>query len=272
MSTDFQECDPVYLWPNGAPGALGDSPEDRPVLRPFVARGGDPLPAVIVCPGGGYTHRARHEADPLAQWFNSLGIASFVLEYRVAPYQHPQPHNDAKRAIRMVRHHADRWRIDPSRIGILGFSAGGHLATSAATIFDAGNPNAADPIDRQSGRPDLLIACYPVVSFVNFPHLGSAQALLGPKPDERLARELSLESRVTPQTPPTFLWHTANDGGVPVENSIMFAQALSRNKVPFALHVFPDGRHGLGLAPDHPQVSKWTSLCADFLKAQCFLS
>jgi acetyl esterase/lipase len=271
MPSSFKEQEPVLLWPNGAPGALGDTPEDRPVLRPFVRSDGDPTACIIVCPGGGYAMRARHEADPIAQWINSLGLASFVLEYRVKPYQHPQPLNDAQRAIRIVRNRADQWRVDPKRIGILGFSAGGHLACSAATIFDSGQPDARDPIDRQSCRPDLLVACYAVISFIRFMHKGSEQNLLGPNPDAKLVRDLSLETRVTAQTPPTFLWHTANDDVVPVENSLGFAEALAENKIPFSLHVFPQGAHGLGLAQDNPQAKKWPDLCADFLVSQKFI-
>ncbi|WP_428938333.1 alpha/beta hydrolase [Fontivita pretiosa] len=272
MSEDFQALDPVTLWPDGAPGRLGDGPEDRPVLRPFVRRdvGAQALAAIIVLPGGGYAHRARHEADPVARWLNSLGVASFVLEYRVAPYRHPQPLNDARRAVRIVRHRAAEWGIDPRRVGVMGFSAGGHLAASAATWFDLGEPNDPDPIERQSSRPDLLIACYPVISLARYPHLGSYTNLLGEDPDERMVRMLSLETRVTDQTPPTFLWHTANDAGVPVENSLLFAAALARHRVPFSVHIFPEGRHGLGLADDQPVVGRWRELCADFLRSHKF--
>jgi acetyl esterase/lipase len=271
MSQSFQQSDAIPLWPNGAPGALADKDEDKPVLKPFVRAHGDPVAAVIVCPGGGYAHRARHEAEPVAQWLNSLGLASFVLEYRVAPYKHPQPLNDAQRAIRIVRARANEWSIDPKRIGILGFSAGGHLACCAATMFDSGKPDATDPIDRESSRPDLLIACYAVVSLFDHPHLGSRKNLLGDNPDESLVKEMSPETRVTPQTPPAFIWATANDGTVPVQNSLSLAQALAANKVPFALHIFPNGKHGLGLAPQNPDVHKWLDLCADFLENQKFI-
>lgn len=264
--------DSILLWPDGAPAALGEDAEDKPVLRPFLISGDDPVSAVIVCPGGAYSHRARHEADPVARWLNSLGISAFVLEYRVAPYQHPQPLNDARRAIRMVRHHAPQWLIRPDRVGILGFSAGGHLAATAATWFDLGDASATDPIDRQSSRPDLLIACYPVVSLERYPHQASRLNLLGADPDQRLVRALSLEHRVTPQTPPTFLWHTADDASVPVDHSLAFAASLARNNVPFSLHVFPQGRHGLGLAEENPAVAKWKNLCADFLARHGFMS
>jgi acetyl esterase/lipase len=271
MSQSFQQTDPILLWPNGAPGALGDKEEDRPVLKPFIRAHGDPVAAVIVCPGGGYSHRARHEAEPVAQWLNSLGLASFVLEYRVAPYKHPQPLNDAQRAIRIVRSRAHEWSIDPKRIGILGFSAGGHLACCAATMFEAGKPDATDSIERESSRPDLLIACYPVVTMGLFTHQGSRKALLGDNPDQKVVTDMSAETRVTPQTPPAFLWTTANDQAVPVQNTMFFADALAMNRVPFELHVFPNGKHGLGLAPQNPDVHKWLDLCADFLENQKFI-
>lgn len=256
----------AFLWPNGAPGAMGDGPEDRPRLTPFLLDSPGPHGCVIVCPGGGYGGRAGHEAAPIAQWLNSIGVASAVLDYRVAPYRHPIPLGDAQRALRVVRHNSNAWRIDPRRVGILGFSAGGHLVASAATIFDAGNPAAADPVDRQSCRPDALVACYPVITFGPYRNDGSMRNLLGQDVDPKMQEYLSLENRVTPQTPPTFLWHTSDDGCVPVENSLLFAAALRKNQVPFALHSFPHGSHGLGLAAGEPTISQWTALCAQWLK------
>jgi len=257
---------PIFLWPEGAPGARGSTMEDRPRITPFIPAGDGPLGCIIVCPGGGYGGRAGHEGAPVSKWLNSFGVASFVLDYRVAPYRHPIPLGDAQRSIRLVRARAAEWKIDPKRIGILGFSAGGHLAASAATLFDAGAADAADPVDRASSRPDAAILCYPVISFGEFRHHGSMVNLIGENPDGDLRGKLSLESSVTPQTPPTFLWHTSDDGGVPVENSLMFAAALHKNKVPFALHVFPHGSHGLGLATDVPEVKEWTALCEMWLK------
>jgi len=194
-------------------------------------------------------------------------VAAVVLDYRVSPYRHPIPLGDAQRAIRLVRSRAADWKIDPKRVGILGFSAGGHLAGSAATIFDAGKPDAADPIDRESCRPDAAVLCYAVLTFGEFRHNGSMVNLLGSdNPDAKLRESLSLETRVTRETPPTFLWHTSDDGAVPVENSLLFAAALHKNKVPFELHVFPHGQHGLGLATGVPEVGQWPSLCAAWLK------
>ncbi|MCX5676872.1 MAG: alpha/beta hydrolase [Planctomycetota bacterium] len=261
----------MLLWSGGAPGAKGDTLEDKPRITPYLPAGDGPFACIVVCPGGGYGGRAAHEGAPICKWLNSIGVAGFVLDYRVKPYRHPIPLGDAQRAIRTVRARAAEWKIDPKRIGILGFSAGGHLAASATTIFDDGKPDAADPIGRQSCRPDAAILCYPVITFGDFRHNGSMVNLLGPDPDPKLRQEMSLETRVTPQTPPTFLWHTSDDGGVPVENSLLFATALRKNKVPFALHVFPRGPHGIGLGDGDrgakaPDARQWPAICAEWLK------
>lgn len=256
----------VPLWDEQVPGALGSEEGDQPSLTPYLLDGEQTRAAVVVCPGGGYAHRAPHEGEPVARWLNSIGLHALVLRYRVTPYRHPCPLMDAQRALRLVRHKAGEWGIDPQRVGILGFSAGGHLAATSATHFDAGSPSASDPVMLQSCRPDFLILCYPVITFVGqYAHLGSMRNLLGPEPSEEMRNYLSNEQQVTGDTPPTFLWHTANDAGVPVENSLMFAAALSRHGVPWEMHIFPDGRHGLGLAPEHPQVRAWTELCATWL-------
>ena len=254
------------LWPDQT-AADGDS---APRLTPFLLNNSEPTGAVIVCPGGGYGGRAPHEGAPVARWLNSLGIAAFVLDYRVAPNRHPIPLGDAQRAIRTVRQRAAEWRIRPDRIGILGFSAGGHLAASAGTHYDAGNPQATDPIERQSCRPDALVLCYAVITFGEYRHNGSMVNLLGLEPPEDLRQHMSNELHVSGDTPPTFLWHTADDAGVPVENALLFAGALRRNGVPFALHVYPHGKHGLGLAPDDPIVGTWPALCGQWLTSLGF--
>ncbi|HEX5323702.1 MAG TPA: alpha/beta hydrolase [Capsulimonadaceae bacterium] len=258
------------LWPEGAPHAKGGEEDHRPWLDCSPLRGAEPAPAVVVCPGGGYGMRADHEGRPVAKWLNSLGIAAFVCHYRVAPYKNPAPLLDAQRAIRTVRASAGEWNIDPERVGILGFSAGGHLAATAGTHFDSGDPSANDPIDRQSSRPSLMILCYPVITFTEYRHHGSMINLIGEDAPEDLRHFLSGEKQVTEQTPPAFLWHTADDAGVPVQNSLLMADALSRNGVPFALHVFQRGRHGLGLAEEELDVAQWTTLCAGWLKTQGF--
>ncbi|MCZ8517704.1 alpha/beta hydrolase [Paenibacillus filicis] len=258
----------LLLWPEGTPGALGQTEEDKPTLVPYLVEGGGPRAAVIVCPGGGYARRAAHEGEPVARWLNGLGISAFVVHYRVAPYRHPQPWMDAQRAIRTVRHNAEAWNIDPSRVGLLGFSAGGHLASTAGTQFDYGK-EAADPIERLSSRPDLLILCYPVISLTEMAHTGSRDNLLGENAEQEQAKQLSGELLVTEQTPPAFIWHTADDASVPVENALMFAAALRKKQVPFELHVYESGRHGLGLAEEHP-AGAWTEACAAWLTQRGF--
>jgi len=265
----------LLLWPDGAPGALGTAPEDRPKITLYHAPAAAASGAgVVVCPGGGYgTLASDHEGKQVAEWLNSLGVSAFVLQYRVGPrYRHPVPLQDAQRAIRLVRAHAKDFGVDPGRLGILGFSAGGHLAATTGTHFDAGRPGAPDPIDRMGSRPDFMVLAYPVMSMsAAYAHRGSVRNLLGDTPDPQLAEDLSNEKRVTAQTPPAFLFHTADDPGVPVENSLAFAQALHQAGVPVELHVFPKGRHGVGLAPDDPVLSRWPGLCAAWLRAMGFL-
>jgi acetyl esterase/lipase len=256
----------ILLWPDGAPGALGDDREDKPAIIPYLLPADEPRGAVVVCPGGGYQGRAPHEGEPVARWLNDLGLAAVVLDYRVAPYKHPYPLLDAQRALRLVRQRASDWGIDPGRVGILGFSAGGHLAATVGTHIPATTPDHPDPIERQSARPDFMILCYPVITFGEHGHAGVIKNLLGSHPSPELMELMCNEKQVTAETPPAFLWHTADDAAVPVENSLLFAMALRRHKVPFALHVFPSGRHGLGLAPDRPDVAAWKDLCASWLR------
>jgi acetyl esterase/lipase len=261
----------LLLWPAGTPNASGEEKEDKPTLVPYLVSGAEPAAAVVVCPGGGYSRRADHEGEPVAKWLNTLGISAFVVHYRVAPYRHPNPLMDAQRAIRTVRHNAAEWNIDPKRVGILGFSAGGHLASSAGTHYDHGDAGSTDPIERQSCRPDALVLCYPVITFGPLnAHGGSRNNLLGSSPEPALVELMSNEKQVTEDTPPAFIWHTADDPVVPVENAMMFASALRNNKVPFELHVYESGRHGLGLAAEHPQAFTWTDVCGHWLKKQGF--
>lgn len=264
MNETIRTPEPVVLWPDGAPLALGKTVEEQPALTPFLPAANTPTAAVIVCPGGAYSHRAPHEGEPVARWLASLGVAAFVVSYRVAPYQHSAALLDAQRAIRMVRARAEQWNIDPARVGILGFSAGGHLATCAATFFDAGNAAAADPIDRHGSRPDALIACYPVIDLGPFSHAPSIKRLLGETPAPALLHKLSLQNSVTANNPPAFIWTTAEDASVPVQNVLLLATALRQQGVPFELHVFPHGRHGLGLA-EGLDAHRWTGQAAQWL-------
>jgi acetyl esterase/lipase len=264
------------LWPDGAPGAVGNEAVDRPKITVYRAPAEKATgTAVVVCPGGGYVVLAAdHEGKQVAEWLNSLGVSAFVLQYRLGPrYHHPAPLQDAQRALRMVRTRAAEWGVDPTRIGILGFSAGGHLASTAATHFDDGDAEAADPIERASSRPDFAVLCYPVITLAGpYAHAGSRTALLGESPDPALVEALSNERQVTQRTPPTFLFHTADDASVPVENSLMFFSALRKAGVPAELHVFAHGRHGVGLAPDDPSLSQWPGLCAQWMRGRGLLT
>jgi len=251
----FEARTPVPLWPAGAPGALGDGPGHSPTLTPYLPEAGSGSgAALLVCPGGGYGMLADHEGHDYALWLGSLGIASLCLRYRLGTdgYRHPRMLEDAARALRTVRANAAAWAIDPARIGVMGSSAGGHLAASLLTHFDAGQADAADPIERVSSRPDLGILCYPVITLGPLGHAGSRQNLLGDDPPAELVELLSNERQVTPHTPPCFLWHTWEDGAVPVENSLLFATALRQSGVPFDLHIYESGAHGLGLGDEPP--------------------
>ena len=263
------------LRPGGAPESQGIEDIDKPSLAPYLVPAGRGTgTAVIVCPGGGYGHLAMdHEGDQVAKWLNSLGVSAFVLKYRLGPkYHHPVELWDAQRAIRTVRSKAAEYGLSPDRIGIMGFSAGGHLASTAGTHFDAGDPANADPINRLSSRPDFMILCYPVISFGEFAHQGSRRNLLGENPDPKLVESLSNETQVTARTPPTFLFHTTNDATVPVENSVMFYAALRKAGVPAELHIYERGPHGVGLAPTDEVLSTWPARLADWLRVRGLLN
>ena len=262
----------VMLWPGRAPGALGDEPKDRPSLTIHVPARADgdttARAAVVVCPGGGYGHLAMdHEGAQIAAWLNSIGIVAAVLDYRHRGkgYGHPIPLGDAQRALRVVRARAGELGVDPARVGIIGFSAGGHLAASASVHHDTGAPDAADAIERQSCRPDFAILCYAVLVFgADCTHRGSQRNLLGDDPPPELVAHLSCERQVDAHTPPTFLWHTHEDPVVPAQNSVLYYQALLAHGVPAELHVFERGAHGIGLARDHA-AGAWPDLCRRWL-------
>ncbi|MFB4277988.1 alpha/beta hydrolase [Nonomuraea sp. MTCD27] len=239
-------------------------------ITAFPVRSERPAPAVVVLPGGAYQHLAGHEGAPVARWLNSLGIAAFVAHYRLAPHRHPLPLLDAARAVRWVRHHAAANGVDPARVGVLGFSAGGHLAGLLAT--ETGpmlTEGPHDAIDEADPRPGLAVLCYPVTTLTGpAAHQGSAANLVGGDAPESVRARLSLTHRAGPATPPTFLWHTADDEAVPVENTLRLAQALARHGVLQEVHVYPSGRHGLGLAETDPVVGDWTRRCAAFLRGR----
>lgn len=263
------------LWPDGPPGALGTADADIPTLTLY-----EPLhpsvsaTAIVVAPGGSYVMLAmNHEGRQVANWLNSLGVTAFVLKYRLGPkYHHPIELGDAQRAIRFVRSHAEEYGISPDRIGMMGFSAGGHLASTVGTHFDSGDPDAADPVDRVSCRPDFLVLAYPVISFIApYSHSGSAKNLLGPDADLKLREELSSELHVTSDTPPTFLFSTTADKTVPVENSIAFYLSLRKAGVPAEMHIFERGPHGVGLDLSDPVLGKWPVLLANWMRQRGLL-
>jgi acetyl esterase/lipase len=264
------------LWPNGAPDAKGTAERDKPTLTilPAPAEKASGA-AVVICPGGGYgAVMMTYEGVDVGRWFNTIGVSAFVLNYRHAGrgYQHPAPLEDAQRAIRTVRSRAAEWMLDSKKIGILGFSAGGHLASTAGTHFDDGRSNADDPIERVGCRPDFLVLVYPVISFAPpYTHGGSVRNLLGEKPDPKLVENLSNEKQVTARTPPTFLVASSADTVVPAENSVQFYLALRNAKVPAELHVFERGNHGFGMAQNDPALGTWPRLCAEWLKMHGFV-
>jgi len=266
----------VPLWPNGAPGALGKEDKDIPTMTPYLPEAASATgAALVVCPGGGYGGLAQHEGNDYALWLNQHGITAFVLKYRLGSngYRHPAMLNDAARALRLVRSRAGEWKIDPNRVGIMGSSAGGHLASTLLTHFDAGKPDADDPVERQSSRPDLGILCYPVITLGEYTHQGSKNNLLGKNPSPELVKLLSNELHVTKETPPCFIWHTYEDTAVPVENSLDFARAFRRAGAPFDLHIYQKGPHGIGLADTPPffYVHPWANDCLFWLKQQGFV-
>jgi acetyl esterase/lipase len=260
----------ILLWPNGAPGAQGDMEADKPDLTVYPVNGSQKVPTgVVVLPGGSYRHLAvDHEGVQIAAWLNTYGITAFVVRYRLGPkYHHPIELGDAQRAIRWARAHSSDYGINPHQLGVWGFSAGGHLASSAGTHFDDGKTGSADPIDRQNCRPDFLILGYPVITLKEpFVHHGSLHSLLGENPDPALVNLLSNETQVTKDTPPAFLFHTSDDETVDVQNSVHFYLALQAAHVPAEMHIFEHGKHGVGLARDNPELSVWTDLLAAWLK------
>jgi acetyl esterase/lipase len=240
----------VQLWPGSAPGALGTDPSDIPTLS-FVSddQPSKHDPFFIVCPGGGYGGLADYEGRPVSEWLESVGVRSAVLKYRLGPrYHHPIELGDAARAVRHVRTNAASIGVDPARIGVLGFSAGGHLASTISTHWERGQTGATDPVDRTSSRPDASMLLYPVIRLsAPYGHAGSRTNLLGSSPDPQIVRSLDNDEFVSLETPPTFLCHGADDGVVPVQNSLLYAKALADHKVHFSIHVPPHGPHGFGL-------------------------
>jgi acetyl esterase/lipase len=273
MAQDRARPTPMPLWPQGAPLAKGSQPEDIPTISlylppPEKASGA----AIVICPGGGYQHLADHEGHDIAVWLNSVGVAGAVLKYRLGPkYHHPAMLLDVSRAVRIVRARAAEWRLDPTRVGVMGFSAGGHLASTMATHFEDGKAGSSDVVERVSSRPDLVILGYPVVTLGGpSAHGGSRRNLIGEDAPADLVDSLSNEKQVTARTPPAFLFHTEDDPAVPLENSLLFAAALRRAKVPYEMHIYEHGKHGVGLAKDDPALRTWSLLLENWLRVHKF--
>jgi acetyl esterase/lipase len=273
----------LLLWSGTAPLAIGDSKWDKPNLTVHMAAKPNGA-AVVICPGGGYGNLANdHEGKQVAEYFNGLGVHAFVLQYRIAKEDRKGPLGkapllDAQRAIRMARSMAAEKKFDPQRVGLMGFSAGGHLASTAGTHFDDGDPAAKDPIDRVSCRPDFLILAYPVISMeTGVTHGGSRKNLFGDKPTDEQIAEYSNDKKVTEKTPPTFLFHTNEDTAVIPENSVRFYMACKKAKVPVELHIYEKGRHGVGLGRDpkwtggETSTGTWPDRLTDWLKSRKIL-
>lgn len=265
----------ILLWPEMEIANTGNPADDfAPFLETYLLDNCTaPRGAVLVCPGGGYHHRAIHEAGPIAQRFNALGFHAFVVQYRVSPYVHPAPLKDALRAMRIIRKHAEEWKVIPDQIAILGFSAGGHLAGTAAVLSNSVSLNVGDELDDIPARPDAMVLCYPVIHVTDdYGHVGSGEYLLGAAYSAQAAAALNIDKYVDSSTQPAFIWHTADDSVVNIRNSTEFAAALWKNGVSAELHVFPHGRHGLGLAPEFKDISQWPEQAAIFLTNTCNFS
>jgi len=261
----IQNISSKLLWPQDPPA--GNSTDDfLPSLDIYLLNSKEVRGAVLICPGGAYSHRAPHEGDDIATYFNKAGWHAFVVQYRVSPNIHPAPLFDAERAMRIIRSNASEWQVDPERIAVCGFSAGGHLAASLGVFYHEADDDCNDIIERQSSRPDAMILCYPVISAGAFRNTGSFKNLLGDPPPAELMEKLSLEKQVHDKMPPAFIWHTSTDPGVPVENSLLFAQALREKGISIELHLYREGGHGLGLAEGHPHLASWAGLCCQWLQ------
>ena len=281
-----QERAVIPIWPEGVPGGIPNGGPERildggrienvhnPTLTLYLAPENRRTGAsIIVCPGGGYVRLAfEHEGRAVAEWLNSIGVSAFLLKYRLKEYGHPAPLRDVLRSVRLVRDQAEKWRIDPQRIGVMGFSAGGHLASTAGTLFDAPEGRTGAPLDRISARPDFIIAIYPVITFrPPYAHEGSKTGLLGPNPSAEMIDHLSADLQVTSNSSPTFLVHGGEDKTVPPENTVQFFLALRKAGVPVEMHIYQSGGHGFGLGTEQPLVSDWPRRAADWMAARGLL-
>ena len=268
----------LHLWEDTTPMALGAEDKDSPTLTLYPVSGGDATDCgVIICPGGGYSHLAmEHEGYQIAEWFNSIGVSAFVLKYRLPSggSRYPVSLMDAQQAVRLVRYNAEKWNIDPAKIGIIGFSAGGHLASSVGTHFEkpVALAKTLSKIDMVSCRPDFMVLVYPVISMQDeITHKGSKENLLGNNPKPERVELMSNEKQVTSETPPTFLVHASDDKTVVPENSIRFYRALQKANVPVEMHIYLKGGHGFGMRPAAGPASQWPEVCRDWMQQLGFL-
>ncbi|WP_273327018.1 alpha/beta hydrolase [Vallitalea guaymasensis] len=246
-----------------------------PTMDTYILDGDKKRGSVLICPGGGYAYTSEREAEPIAMKFNAAGYHAFVLHYSVAPTKHPQPLLDVSKAMCIIRKNSEKWNIESDKIAVCGFSAGGHLTASLGVHWDKDYVNDAEGIIAGLNYPNALILNYPVITSGELAHRGSFDNLLGKEASEDLLNEMSLEKQVNKKTPPTFLWHTVEDASVPMENSLLFAGALRKNDIPFELHLYPHGPHGLSLATEetrsedmsnYPHVATWIKLCIEWLE------
>lgn len=267
----------IYLYPSSQKVTIDgfDKDKEPPYLdyyrvNPSTAASGS---AVLICPGGGYSHLAdQHEGADVARFFNENGFDAFVLHYRLNNFEQqghrfPDQYLDVTTALRIVKSRAKEWNLDPEKIGILGFSAGGHLASLGATMQLSANKKSKDPLEQQSSRPAFAVLIYPVIDLAGKPaHRGSREMLLGKNPANELVDSLSTHNRVDQHTPPTFLVYSTDDNAVPPENGLLFYSALRQHNIPASLHIYDHGGHGYGMAPKDPVLNTWPSLCVDWLK------
>ena len=238
-------------------------------MRGYLAKSDKPVTTILVIPGGGYWCRAAHEGDPMAEYFNDKGFNAFVVDYRIKPNKYPAPQADAQRAIKHIRKNAKAWNVDTDKIVVLGFSAGGHLAACCGVLEDfTKNREGADDIDRESAKVNGMVLCYPVIHmFEDYGHPGSPKNLCGDDVSDEMRAYLSLENRVTPDTPPVFIWHTSDDACVNVKNSLVFGEKLRDNGVPFEMHIYPHGPHGLGIGRKNEEILDLAELIEAWIRA-----
>lgn len=256
----------MELWGQKMPYQMEEE-EFIPYITPYICEGAKT--AIVVCPGGGYHHRAPHEGNAIGEWMNRIGVSAFILEYRVAPYKAPAEGADVQRAIRVARSQACEYGIE--QIGVMGFSAGGHLAGTASVHYDKSFYEVTDEIDCLSARPDFSVLCYPVIDLFEYRHNGSRENLLGLRPTTERKAFYSLHQQVTDDTPPAFLWHTTEDTCVPPENSMLYAMALASHNIPYELHIYQGGNHGQGMALANPYLHRWTDALECWMKKMGYL-